>query len=156
MLTQGSTKWVSEMLYENQNNYYKEKEATYYSGEIAGAIFADFPLLKEWSGPFPPSPDQLLELPEKAAKSTNTLSGVCDDERNKHEIQGIGCTKSSVINHTFSALSNYQSLLGAKAIFCRGVDGGQVSLVVLVDSTAINQASHAIKQCARCPNFDRL
>jgi hypothetical protein len=33
MLTQGSAKWVSEMMYENQNEYYKEKEAAYYSGE---------------------------------------------------------------------------------------------------------------------------
>jgi hypothetical protein len=153
MLTQGSAKWVSEMMYENPNKYYKEKEAVYYSGEIAGAIFADFPSLKEWRGPFPPSPYQMLELAEKAAKSMNMLSGVCDDERNKREIQGMGSTKSSVINHTFSALSKYQSLLGAKAIFCQGVDGGQVSSVVLVDSTAINQASHAIKQCAPRPNF---
>jgi hypothetical protein len=81
------------------------------------------------------------------------LSGVCNNERNKLEIQGIGCTKSTVINHTFSALSNYQLLLGAKAIFTQGVDGGQVSSVVLVDSTAIQEASHAIKQCAHCSNF---
>jgi hypothetical protein len=95
----------------------------------------------------------LLDLAEKAGESNNSLSGVCDDERNKREIQGVGCTKSTVINHTFSALSIYQSLLGAKAIFTQGVDVGQVSLVMLVDSTAIQEASHAIKQCALCSNF---
>jgi hypothetical protein len=62
-------------------------------------IFADFPSLKEWS-----SSEQLLQLAEKAAKSKNTWSGISDDERNKREIQGIGCMKSSVIDHTFSAL----------------------------------------------------
>ncbi len=86
MLTQGSAKWVSESLYKNQNDYYTEKEAAYYTGEISSVIFADFPLLKEWRGPFPPSSDQLLDLAEKAASSKNTMSGVCDDERNKHEI----------------------------------------------------------------------
>mgnify|MGYP000158265320 CR=1 FL=1 len=52
-------------------------------------IFADFPLLKEWRGPFPPSYEQLLDLAEKAAKLKNTLLGISDDERNKPEIQGI-------------------------------------------------------------------
>jgi hypothetical protein len=153
MLTQGSAKWVSECLYENQNEYYKVKEAAYYTGEFDGAIFPDFPSLKEWRGPFPPSSDQLLDLAEKAALSKNTMSGVCNDKRHKREIQGVGCKKSCVIDHTFSALSNYQSSLGAKAIFCQGVDGGQVSSVVLVDSTAINQASHAVEQCARRWNY---
>ncbi len=146
---------MSETVYKNQNEYYKEKEAAYYTGEISSVIFADFPLLKEWRGPFPPSLDQLLELAEKAGKLTNTFLGVCDDERNKHEIQGIGCSKPSVIDHTFSALSNHQLLLSAKAIFCQGVDGGQVFPVVLVDSIAINQASHAIKQCPVVQIFDR-
>jgi hypothetical protein len=114
-------------LYKNQNNYYTEKEGAYYSGERDGVVFADFPLLKEWRGPFPPSLEQLLDLAEKASKSNNSLSGVCDDEMNKREIQGVGCKKLTVIDHTFSALSNYQSLLGAKAIFTQSVDGGQVS-----------------------------
>jgi hypothetical protein len=152
MLTQGSAQWVSESLYENQNDYYTKKEAAYYSGKRDGVVFADFLLLKEWR-PFPPSLEQLLDLSEKAGKSNNSLSGVCDDERNKHEIQGVGCTKLTVIDHTFSALSNYQSLLGAKAIFIQGVDGDQVLSVVLVDSTAIQEASHAIEQCARRSNF---
>jgi hypothetical protein len=50
MLTQGSAKWVAESLYKNQNEYYKEREATYYSGEIYGVIFVDFPSLKESEG----------------------------------------------------------------------------------------------------------
>jgi hypothetical protein len=154
MLTQGSVKWVSETLYKNQNEYCKKKKAAYYTGEIEGAIFADFPLLKDRRGPFPPSSEQLLDLAEKDAKSKNTFLGVwCDEERHKHEIQGVRCNTLCVIDHTFSALSNYQLLLGAKAIFCQAVGGGQVSLVVLVNSTAINQASHAIEQCARCWNF---
>jgi hypothetical protein len=36
MLTQGSAKWVAETLYKNQKEYYKEKEAAYYTGEIDG------------------------------------------------------------------------------------------------------------------------
>jgi hypothetical protein len=43
MLTQGNTKWVSETLYENQNDYYTKKEAAYYTGERNSVIFADFP-----------------------------------------------------------------------------------------------------------------
>ena len=89
MLTQGSAKWVAETLQKNQNEYYKEREATYYTGEIYGVIFADFPSLKEWMGAFPPSSEQLLKLAEKAAESKNTLLGISDDERNKPEIQGI-------------------------------------------------------------------
>jgi hypothetical protein len=85
MLIQGSAKWVSEMLY-NQNEYYTKKEAAYYIGERDDVIFADFPFLKEWRGPFPPSYEHLLDLAEKAGKSKNSLSGVCDDERNKREI----------------------------------------------------------------------
>jgi hypothetical protein len=42
-------------------------------------------------------------------------------------------------------LSNYQTSLGAKAIFTHGVDGGQVSSVVLVDSTAIDQADADVR-----------
>jgi hypothetical protein len=38
MLFQGSAKWVSETLYKNQNEYYKEKEGAYYTGEIDGVI----------------------------------------------------------------------------------------------------------------------
>jgi hypothetical protein len=148
MLNQGSAKWASECLYENQNKYYKEKEAAYYTGKFDGAIFPDFPSLKEWRGPFPPSSDQLLDLAEKAVISKNTMSEVCDDERHKREIQGVGCKKSCVIDHTFSALSNYQSSLGAKAIFCQGVPP-----VMLVASTAINQASHVVEQCAHCWNY---
>ena len=74
---------------ENQNDYYKEKEATYYTVEIGGVIFADCPYLKEWRGAFLPSSEQLLKLAEKAAKLKNTLLGISDDERNKPEIQGI-------------------------------------------------------------------
>jgi hypothetical protein len=57
-----------------------------------------------------------------------------------------------VIDHTFSALSNYPSQLGAKAICTKGVDGGQILYVVLVDSTAIIEAAHAVEQYARWPN----
>jgi hypothetical protein len=35
-------KAVSEILYSNQNEYYKEKEVAYFTGKMEGAIFADF------------------------------------------------------------------------------------------------------------------
>jgi hypothetical protein len=69
----------------------------------------------------------LLDLAKEAAKLKNTLSGVCDDEQHKGEIQGVKCKKMCVLDYTFRALSNYQLLLGAKAIFCQGWNGGQVS-----------------------------
>jgi hypothetical protein len=68
-------------------------------------------------------------------------------------IQGIGCAKPSVIDLTFSTFYKYQLSLGMKAIFCQGVNGGQVTLVVHVHSTMINQPSHANEQCAHHPNF---
>jgi hypothetical protein len=40
----------------------------------------------------------LLNLAEKAAKSKNTLPGVCGHERHKREIQADGCKKLFVIN----------------------------------------------------------
>jgi hypothetical protein len=78
---------------------------------------------------------------------------VSDDEQHKRELQGQGCKTSFVIDHTCSALSNYPSQLGAKAICTQGVDGGQISYVVLVYNTAIIKAAHAVEQCARRPNF---
>jgi hypothetical protein len=50
-------------------------------------------------------------------------------------------------------LSNYPSNLGAKAIATQGCDGGFISFVGLVDSTAMSEFSHGIEQTARRPNF---
>ena len=47
MLTQGSAKWVSECLYQNQNESYKVKEASYCTGEFSGASFPDIASLEE-------------------------------------------------------------------------------------------------------------
>jgi hypothetical protein len=153
MLTESSGDWMSESLYECQNDFFIELEGSYYTGHLTGMVFPDFPLIKDWRGQFPPSGKQIRELAELAAKSRNTLSGISDDERHKRELQGQGCKTSFVIDHTFSALSNYPSQLGAKAICTQGVDGGRVSSVVLVDSTAIIEAAHAVEQCARRPNY---
>jgi hypothetical protein len=153
MLTESSGDWTSEILFESQNDLFIELEGAYYTGEVAGIVFADFPFIKDWRGQFPPSGKQIRELAELAAKSINTLSGVSDDERHKRELQGQGCKTSFVLDHTFSALSNYPSQLGAKAICTQGVDGGRISSVVLVDSTAIIEAAHAVEQCARRPNY---
>jgi hypothetical protein len=152
MLTQSSAKWVSESLYENQNGYYTKKEAAYYSGKRYGGSIRGFSFAQGVEGTILAFFGAVAR-PCREGKSNKSLSGVCNDERNKREIQAVKCTKLTVIDHTFSALSNYQSLLGAKAIFTQGVDGGQVSLVVLVDNTAIQEVSHAIKQCAHRSNF---
>lgn len=151
--TESSGDWMSESLYERQNDFFVELEGSYYTGAIAGVVFPEFPLIKDWRGQFPPSGKQIRELAELAAKSRNTLSGVSDDDRHKRELQGQECETSFVIDHTFSALSNYPSQLGAKAICTQGVDGGRIASVVLVDSTAIIEAAHAVEQCARRPNF---
>jgi hypothetical protein len=132
---------MSERLYKCQNDFFVEFKGSYYTGAIAGIAFPDFPFIKDWQGQFPP------------AKSRKTLLGVSDNEHHKQELQGQGCETSFVIDHTFSALSNYPSQLGAKAICTQGVDGGRISSVVLVNSTAIIETTYAVEQCARRPNF---
>jgi hypothetical protein len=154
MLTDYSRDWMSESLYKCPNDFFVELEVPYYTGAIAGIVFPGFPLIKDWQGQFPPSGKQIRELAELAAKSRNTLSGVSDNELHKQELhQGQGCKTSFVIDHTCSALSNYPSQLEAKSICTQGVDGGQISFVILIDSTAIIEAAHAVEQCARRPNF---
>jgi hypothetical protein len=152
MLTESSRDWMSETPYECQNDFYVELEGSHYTGEVASVAFPDFPLIKDWQGQFPPSGKQVQELAELAAKHRNTLSGVSNDDHHKQHLQGQGCKTSCVIDHTFSALSDCPSQIGAKAICTQGVNGSQVSSVVLVDSTATSKAAYAVEQCARRTN----
>jgi hypothetical protein len=94
MLTESSGDWMSESLYECQNDFFVDLKGSYcHTGAIAGTLFPNFPLIEDWRGQFlfPPSRKQIQELVELAAKSRNTLSGVSDDERHKQELQGQGC-----------------------------------------------------------------
>ena len=61
---------MSESLYERQNDFFVELEGSYYTGAIAGVVFPEFPLIKDWRGQFPPSGKQIRELAELAAKSS--------------------------------------------------------------------------------------
>jgi hypothetical protein len=152
-LTESSADWVSDHLFESQNQHYLHLEFSYYSGDYDG-MYSKFPTIDEWRGQYPPSGEQLLETAEYGARSQHTISGISDDDRHTREIQGIGSHVSTVYDHTFQVIKNYVPSLGAKALFTQGADEGFVSSAVCVDSTKIAEAAHAVEQVARRQNYN--
>ena len=64
-LTESSVDWVSDHLFESQNQHYLHLEFSYYSGDYDG-IYHKFPKIDECRGQYPPSGEQLLQTAEYA------------------------------------------------------------------------------------------
>jgi hypothetical protein len=89
-----------------------------------------------------------------AAGSKLTDTAVSDYDRHRREIQSVGCDTSMSTDHTFQALKNYPTSIRdkAEALFGISVETGEIACAVVVPTTGIKEAAHAVEQFIRRKN----
>ena len=158
LVTDGSGELVSRLIYEQQGQQYEDAELAYYSsyssysGARDGGTKAQvFPSFEDWAGQYGPSGENLRKLYELASRSELSNTGVADYDQHCREIQSVVCDTSISVDHTFQALKNYPPSIQDKteALFGISVKTGEVACAVVVRSTAIKEAAHAVEQFLR-------
>jgi hypothetical protein len=156
MLTYSNAEYVSKKMYKRQNREYLKRIQSYmdwcfllhpYYGQ-----HRSYPQVHDWSTQYPPTGDSLRKLYNESKRSFLTDTGLSDHLRHTRELQSVGCRLSSASDHTVDVTKNYK-LLGAKTCFDVSVETGEIACVVLVESSKIQQAAHAIEALSRRKRF---
>jgi hypothetical protein len=89
-----------------------------------------------------------------ASHSKLSNTGVAGYDQHRREIQSVVCDTSILVDHTFQALKNYPPSIRDKteALFGISVETGEVACAIVVRSTAIKEAAHAVEQFVRRKN----
>jgi hypothetical protein len=150
-VTDGSGELVSRLIYEQRAQQYKDVELAYYSSYSGGSKAQVFPSFEDWAGQYGPSGENLRELYEVTSRSQLSDTGVSDYDRHRREIQSVVCDTSISVDHTFQALKNYPRSIRDKteALFGISTETGEVACAVVVRTTAIQEAAHAVEQFLR-------
>jgi hypothetical protein len=156
MLTYSNAEYVSKKMYKRQNKEYLKRIQSYmdwcYCRHWDYTQHRSYPKVEDWSTQYPPTGDSLRKLYNEAKRSSLTETELSDHMRHTQEIQSVGCRLSSASDHTVDVTRNY-NLPGAKDCFDVSVETGEIATVVLVESTKIQQAAHAIEVLSRRKNF---
>jgi hypothetical protein len=159
LVTDGSGELVSRLIYEQRAQQYEDVELAYYSSHASHSSSHTtktrlLPSFEDWAGQYGPSGEHLREVYELASRSSLTDTGVSDYDRHRREIQSVVCDTSISVDHTFQALKNYPTSIRDKteALFGISVETGEVACAVVVPTTAIKEAAHAVEQFLRRKN----
>jgi hypothetical protein len=156
LVTDGSGELVSRLIYEQRAQRYEDVELSYYSSASAFVpnTTKTLPSFEDWAGQHGPSGEHLREVYEVASRSELSDTGVSDYDRHRREIQSVVCETSISVDHTFQALKNYPTSIRDKteALFGISVETGKVACAIVVPTTAIKDAAHAVEQFVRRTN----
>jgi hypothetical protein len=155
MLTYGNGDYFSRKLYNRKWRAYEERLENYFCSALVHHEqdkHEDYIPIRDWIGEFPPSGEALRTLYEKAERSSLNQTGISNYQRNKLEIQSVGCSQVFSIDWTFAVVKNY-TLPGAKACFTSMVETGEVCSLGLVSTTKVEEVAHMVEQTRRRPNF---
>ncbi|KAL7571150.1 hypothetical protein ACA910_014752 [Epithemia clementina (nom. ined.)] len=85
--------------------------------------------------------------------SNRTAYRISNQDQCIWEIQSVGTSSISALDHTMEVAKNYQKGLGAVAVWDCAMETGEIASAIIVGSTKICDLAHAAKCLARCPNF---
>ena len=147
MLTNGNANLMTKLIYRKQNQAYTDKLITYLSQDPV-QDFVSHNGFRSSRDQWPPSPDRLRGLYEKAETSVFTPYGYSNKERYKREMQSvsIGPDEMSAIDWTFQVMKNY-NLPGATAMFTWNKGSTkEVCTLQAVRDTSVSQIAHAVSE----------
>lgn len=164
MLTYGNGEMCSRLLYNAINRDYISRLKGYYSfvadccsnheGTVTPTLEDYIELHGGFIRQYPPLGDNIRDVFDEAASSSNNHWGISDHDRHTREIQGVGCTGIFAQDHTFEICKNYQRKVNAKALWDVATSTGEIASAVLVPSTMSKHFSHAARAVLRRSNFN--
>jgi len=157
MLTHGNGEMCSDLLYRAINTTYLRKISDYLSchkhhrgSNVSPHVAKDGVHTKQC----PPKGDAIRDMCNESATSPHNRWGISDHDRHAREIQGVTCSGIFAQDHTFSVVKNYQSSLGATAVWDVAVDTGEIATAVCVPTTQTMHFSHAAKALQKHCGFN--
>ena len=115
------------------------------------------PSFEESIGRHSPSPSELRDSKDFAAKSDSVSCEVSDKERVCREIQGVGADVSTCDNHTFQVLSNcmLDEIKNATGVHTIGSGTGEIGSVAIVETLEQTDHAHQAEQFVEQPNVSQ-
>lgn len=153
MITHGNGEQLSMMLHELRGDAHLDLEEEFYntSKDTGKNLSEPLPSFEEWIGVYSPSPSDLRNMKDVAAKSKLVSTGVADKDRVRREMQAVGATTTVCNDHTYAFLKNYISddVKNAKCGHTIGVDTGEIASVAIVPNEEQIHYAHQVEQFSR-------
>jgi hypothetical protein len=148
-------------MYSRKLRAYERRLATYYSCQ-GNLRHEDYTPVLAWIGHYPPDGKALRHLHENAERSSLCPTGISNFNRHKLEIQSVGSSKVTAVDHTFAAVGNYdlsklkdgERISKPTAVLTCMNENGEVCIFGLVVTTKIEEGAHLMEQTSRRPHFN--